>query len=295
MDPVEHVVSAQSRLGEGPVWHPVEQVLYWLDIMQGCLHRYDPRSGDHRVTELGLVATAMGVRAGGGFVMATKKGFAFWEPGLPEAEAMPEQFTFIGDPDADDYQDVRFNDGKTDRQGRFWAGKMSSRPTNSLYRLDADRSIHRMESGIQISNGLGWSPDNRVFYFTNSDARTIYAYDFDAASGAIRNRRIFAQVPDAAKEGLPDGLAIDEAGCVWSARWDGWKVVRYTPDGKIDREIAMPVERPTSCAFGGADLRDLYITSAWVDAERHANQPMAGDVFCLRTEVKGFAEPFFMG
>jgi sugar lactone lactonase YvrE len=290
MDSVEHVVSAQNKLGEGPIWHPSEQVLYWLDILQSCLQRYDPKSKKHEVIELGLLVSAMGVRAAGGFVMATSNGFALWD-------LETRQFKFLGDPDANEAEDVRFNDGKTDRQGRFWAGKMGSMLTNSLFRLDVDRSIHRMESGIGVSNGLGWSPDNRVFYYTDSATRIIYAYDFDAQTGAINNRRVFAQIPDEPREGVPDGLAVDEEGCIWSARWGGWKVVRYRPDGSIDREIAMPVEFPTSCAFGGPELKDLYITSAWVEIlpDQRVEQPLAGDVFCLKTEVKGFPEPIFQG
>ncbi len=296
MNNVEWVVTAQCELGEGPVWHPAEQVLYWLDIYGCRLHRFDPLSGDHQVTELGLVASAMGVRASGGFVMATSNGFAFWH-------TAEKRFEFIGDPDASQADaaavaaDIRFNDGKTDRQGRFWAGKMSSkhRFVNSLFRLDPDRSIHRMESHIGTSNGLGWSPDGRTFYFTDSDAREIYAYDFDPASGDISNRRLFHQVPRG--EGFPDGLAIDVEGCIWSARWGGWKVVRYTPDGQIEREIRMPVEFPTSCAFGGPDLQDLYITSAWTEIRPggRPSQPLAGDVFRLRAPVKGFVEPVFKG
>jgi L-arabinonolactonase len=290
MNRVEHIVSAQNKLGEGPIWHPMEQVIYWLDILQDCLQRYDPIQKKHEVFELGLLTSAMGVRNVGGFIMATKKGFALWDPGT-------KQFTFLGDPDADESDDVRFNDGKTDRQGRFWAGKMSSRPTNSLFRLDTDRSINRMESGIAISNGLGWSPDNRIFYYTDSMAKVIYAYDYEPATGRIRNRRVFAQIPDGPREGTPDGLAVDEEGCIWSARWGGWKVVRYRPDGTIEQEIAMPVEFPTSCAFGGPDLKDLYITSAWVEipSARRAKQPLAGDLFCLRTQVSGFPEPLYLG
>lgn len=292
MAELENVVACQCELGEGPVWHPLEQVLYWVDIFQGRFHRFDPRTGDHRVNDLGLVITAMSVRASGGFVLATGKGFAFYDPASGRLD-------FIGDPDADETEDARFNDGKTDRQGRFWSGKMSSRPTNSLFCLWPDRSIHRMESGIEISNGLGWSPDDRTFYFTDSPARVIYAYDFDPLSGSITNRRVFASIPDAPREGFPDGLAIDEEGCIWSARWGGWKVVRYTPDGRIEREIAMPVEFPTSCAFGGPNLDELYITSAYIEirdqAERRAAQPLAGDVFRLKTSVRGFPEPFFAG
>lgn len=292
MAELEHMVACQSELGEGPVWHPVEQVLYWLDIFQGRFHRFDPRTGDHQVKDLGLVISAMGVRASGGFVLATGKGFAFYDPTSGHLE-------FLGDPDADESADARFNDGKTDRQGRFWAGKMSSQPTNSLFCLLPDCSIRRMESGIEISNGLGWSPDNRTFYFTDSPARVIYAYDFDALSGDLSNRRVFASIPNAPREGMPDGLAIDEEGCVWSARWGGWKVVRYTPDGQIEREIEMPVEFPTSCAFGGANLDDLYITSAFVEirdlADRRAIQPLAGDIFRLKTHVRGLPEPLFAG
>lgn len=286
---VEHVVSSQCKLGEGPIWHPTENVLYWLDILQGRLHRYDAETGEHRVADLGIVTGCMGVRQAGDFVMATQKGFAFWDPATGT-------HSFIGDPDADEGE-ARFNDGKTDRQGRFWAGKMSSQPRNSLFRLNPDLSIQRMESGISISNGLGWSPDNRIFYFTDSDAKTIYAYDFDPLTGSITNRRNFAQISREPREGFPDGLAIDEEGCIWSARWGGWKVVRYTPDGRIEREIPVPVEFPTSCAFGGPDLKDLYITSAWVEVnpDHRKDQPLAGDVFRLRTDVRGFPEPFFMG
>jgi sugar lactone lactonase YvrE len=289
MSEVEQVVASQCELGEGPIWHPVEQVLYFLDIYQGKLHRFDPRSGDHQEFGLGVVTGSMGVRASGGFVMATAKGFAFWDP---QAAAM----TFLGDLDADD-TDARFNDGKTDRQGRFWAGKMSPTPTNSLFRLDPGGKIQRMQSGIAISNGLGWSPDNQVFYFTDSAARTISAFDFDPSSGAMDHRRIFAQIPNQPGEGVPDGLAIDQEGYIWSARWGGWKVVRYAPDGSIEREILMPVEFPTSCAFGGPNLDELYITSAWTEIkpENRAKQPMAGDVFCLKTHVCGFPEPFFGG
>ncbi len=290
MAQVEHLVTAQCELGEGPLWHPVEQVLYWVDILKGRLHRYDPRSDAHSLVELGLITSAMGVRAKGGFVMATKKGFALWDP---EAE----KFTFIGDPDADQSAEARFNDGKTDRQGRFWAGKMSEQPTNSLFRLDPDGSIQRMESGIKTSNGLGWSPDNRTFYYTDTPKLVIYAYDFDPDSGELSNRRVFAEVPKGSGEGFPDGLAVDAQGYVWSARWGGWKLVRYAPDGSLERTIPMPIELPTSCAFGGPDLSELYITSAWtaVKPENRTKQPWAGDVFRLKTDVQGLPEPFFAG
>ncbi len=289
---VEHVCSAHAVLGEGPVWHPVEQVLYFLDIVQGNLHRFDPAVGSHAVRSLGVVTGSMGLRSSGGFVFATQKGFALWDGGS-------ESLDFVADPDSDHSGETRFNDGKTDPQGRFWAGKMggvhTSTFTNSLFRLDKDHSAHRMESGIAISNGLGWSPDLKTFYYTDSQALVIYAYDYEAETGCIANRQVFARVPEGG--GNPDGLAVDVEGCIWSARWDGWKVVRYRPDGSIDLELPMPVARPTSCAFGGKNLDELYITSAFVEAgdPREKDQPLQGDVFRVKVDVKGLPEPFYLG
>ncbi len=273
---VEHVCAAHAELGEGPVWHPQEQVLYFLDILGARLHRFNPLTAEYSSQDLGVVTGSMGVRAKGGWVMATKKGFAFFEPST-------DQMTFLNGPEADSSDDMRFNDGKTDPQGRFWAGKMSSAPVNHLYRLDPDCSIHPVESGVTVSNGLGWSPDLKTFYYTDSGTRKIYAYNYQPDSGEISNRRVFFDVP--AGEGVPDGMAVDSEGCIWSARWDGWKIVRYRPDGSIDAVIPMPVARPTSRAFGGPDLTDLYITSAFVDQKdpRRADQPLMGDVFRIKT------------
>lgn len=287
---VEHMVSSQCKLGEGPVWHPVEQVLYWLDIYNGQLHRFDPSSSQHTSSDLGMVTGCLGLRQAGGFVMAAQKGLVLWDSALSQYEA-------LGEPDAEG-SDVRFNDGKTDHQGRFWAGKMGgAQPLNHLFRLDSDRQILVMEGNIGISNGLGWSPDDSVFYFTDSQAKMIYAYDFNPANGKITNKRVFASIPQNSEEGFPDGLTIDEEGCIWSARWGGWKLVRYTPDGRIEREIPVPVEFPTSCTFGGPNLDELFITSAWVevDPQKRSEQPLAGDVFRLKTNVRGLPEPFFKG
>jgi L-arabinonolactonase len=284
---VEHICHVQAELGEGPVWHPDEQALYFVDILGGRQYRYDPVRGELSMQDIGVMTGSMGIRASGGWVMATKKGFAFFEPSRG-------QLSLIDDPDSSPGE-VRFNDGKTDPLGRFWAGKMGDGTNNCLYRLDADLSIHRMESGIGVSNGLGWSPDLKTFYYTDSPAYKIYAYDFDAPGGKISNRRIFADVPR--DEGSPDGLAVDSEGCIWSARWDGWGVVRYRPDGSVNAVIPMPVERPTSCAFGGLNLDELYITSAFVDETnpRRRDQPLMGDLFRIKTRVKGLPEPKFKG
>ena len=193
----------------------------------------------------------------------------------------------------------RFNDGAVDRQGRFWAGTMGGGdPVGALYRLDQDQSIRTMVTDIKISNGLGWSPDNKTMYYADTGYRTIWAYDFDPATGAIENRRDFAAVPEKEGDGAPDGLTVDSEGCVWSARWGGWKIVRYDPAGKIEREVAIPAERITSVMFGGPTLEDLYVTSARIDFDEktdNANQPHAGGLFRLQPGVRGLPETEYGG
>jgi sugar lactone lactonase YvrE len=196
---------------------------------------------------------------------------------------------------------VRFNDGAVDGEGRFWAGTMNKDVEDPavtdgcLYRLDPDRSCHKMGSGFTISNGIGWSLDQRIMYFTDTLRSVIYAYDFDPARGTIGNRRPFVRVPP--EEGYPDGLTVDSEGCVWSALWGGWKVVCFDPRGRAVDEVRLPVSDVSSCAFGGSDLRDLYITSAWeeLSAEERALQPLAGDLFRARLPVPGREESRFAG
>jgi L-arabinonolactonase len=284
---VEHILSIKNELGEGPVWHTDERALYWVDIEKRCFYRFDPHSGHHKRFDVGLPVGCLAFRGGGGLVLATKNGLAFWD-----AEKEPLQF--FADPEAH-IPDTRFNDGAVDRQGRFWVGTLGSSPVCALYRLDPDLSVHTMERGITVANGIGWSPDNRTMYFTDSILNMIYAYDFDPGTGAIENRRPFVHTPD--EPGVPDGLTVDSEGFIWSARWDGWKIIRYDPDGKTKREVPLPVQRPTSCAFGGPDLDELYITSAQVGLSKTelTEQPLAGDLFGLKTDVKGMPEPKFLG
>ena len=223
-------------------------------------------------------------------VVALRTGFAFLDL---ETGAVAG----LTDPEAD-RPDNRFNDGKVDRQGRFWAGTLNDaekQPLGSLYRLDADGTVTLMQDGAVVSNGIGWSPDDRTLYFTDSVIRTIWAFDFDPAAGAIANRRIFAEVPDGT--GYPDGLTVDSEGFVWSAVWDGWRIVRYDPSGRIDREVVMPVQRPTSCMLGGPDLKTLYVTSASIhlDAGALERGPLAGGLFALEADVPGLPEPRFAG
>ena len=284
---VETVLNVQNKLGEGPLWHPEEHTLYWVDIEGHRFHRLNPATGQHEVFEVGLPLGTLAFREKGGLILATKNGFAFWD----EDKQTPE---FFDDPEADK-PDARFNDGAVDRQGRFWAGTMGDGSNNNLYRLNPDGSLHIMETGLTISNGIGWSPDNKTMYFTDSMPRMIYAYDFDAVTGAIENRRPFIHTPD--EPGVPDGLTVDREGFIWSARWDGWKITRYDPDGKPEREIDIPAQCPTSCTFGGPDYNELYVTSAstGIDWMERVKQPEAGNLFRIHVDVKGFPEPKFAG
>jgi len=279
------LIKAGSRLGEGPLWHPDEQALYWVDIHQARIERYHPASGERDTFQFEEAVTALGIRAGGGFVTAGVRGFGWWD-------GCSEQATPVSDPEAD-LPDNRFNDGAVGPDGRFWAGTMREQVNldgpapGSLYRLDAQQMVEKLVSELHISNGLGWSPDRTCFYLADSPRRTIYRWAYDAASGGIANRRVWVHSPD--EPGVPDGLTVDAEGCVWCAQWGGWKLIRYDLDGQAMLEIRLPVAYPTSCAFGGPNLDELYITSAWtaMTAGERAAQPLAGDVFHLPLEVKG--------
>lgn len=289
----EHVLAAGNRLGEGPVWDVEKQTLYWVDIYSHAFHRYKPATGAHDVFQTGIAVGAVAPRANGGFVMATERGFAFWDE-------QSRQMTFLANPEAG-VPTNRCNDGAVDSAGRFWAGTMTEAPERyhlaegNLYRLDTDRSLHCMDRGFIITNGMGWSPDNTVMYVTDSPRKVIYAYDFDAATGALAHRRPFIHSPDEA--GVPDGLTVDSEGYLWSVRWGGWKITRYDPVGQKEREMRLPVQYPTSCAFGGAELDELFITSAWTElnAAQRAQQPQAGDLFHLRPGVEGLPQTRFRG
>ena len=286
MEQAERLLHLNNRLGEGPVWNVNERALYWVNIDGNSFYRYYPATGALEHFDVGQPIGVLRFRKSGGLVMALRDGLAFWD-------FQTQQLKFIANPEPGK-PDARFNDGAVDRRGRFWGGTLAPGATSALYRLDPDLSVHTMETGITVSNGIGWSPDNRTMYYCDSRIHMIYAYDFDLASGSIVNRRAFVHTPD--DPSTPDGLTVDSEGFIWCARWGGWKVVRYDPTGKVEREIRLPVEYPTSCAFGGEAL-ELYITSAWTrlsDAQRK-EQPDAGDIFRLKTNIKGLPEPLFAG
>ncbi len=288
---IQRVTETRSLLGEGPTWSPRDGALYWVDILTPAVHCYDSVKGEDREVKLGSMVSIAIPKASGGLLVATPAG-------LMTLDMASKVLTSFCHPEAD-RPGNRYNDGKCDRMGRLWVGTLDMGTVanrGNLFRVDADGSWKKMDSGITVSNGLGWSPDNRLMYFTDSVRRTIYAYDFDLLSGTIANRRPFITLESS--DGTPDGLTVDEDGCLWVAVWDAWRVSRYAPDGRELLRIRMPVPRPTSCCFGGASLDTLYVTSASVRLNEAAllAAPQSGSLFAIRIPgVRGLPETTFAG
>lgn len=290
MGAVIEIVASRDKLGEVPVWDVTEQALYWVDIEGKRLRRLDHATGTVKEWSFPERIGSFALREKGGMVCAFESGFAFFDPvsGAVDWIARPEAHL----------PGNRFNDGKCDRAGRFWAGTMDDRlasHTGALYRLDPDLIVSRMDEAIGISNSLAWSPANDRFYFADTMDGVIFVHDYDHASGKLSNKRRFASTGD--QPGQPDGSTIDEHGYLWNAQWDGWRIVRYAPDGSIDRVVELPVQKPTSCMFGGPDLSTLYITTAIWDLEGAdlAKQPWAGSLLAVDVGVRGLPEPRFAG
>ena len=292
VEPQEHwkaelVLDARAVLGEGPVWDELSDLLYWVDIDQSAVHRYDPVGGENLTIDVGEPVGAVALCAGGELVLARKSGFAI----LDEWGSPPRPFAAV----ESDREETRMNDGACDAHGRFWAGTMhvDLEPGHgSLYRLDPDATVTRMLTGVSISNGIAWSPDDTTMYYVDTPTGGIDAYDFDADRGTIGERRRVVTVDPAA--GWPDGLVVDGAGCLWVGLWEGWAVRRYAADGELLGVVDVPVARVTKCAFGGPDLDDLYVTTAAPDVP-DAAQPHAGGVFRTRTGVQGLPARRFAG
>ncbi|MDH3737656.1 MAG: SMP-30/gluconolactonase/LRE family protein [Alphaproteobacteria bacterium] len=300
MAEINDIIEVDSILGESPVWSAREKVLYWIDIKAPAIHRFDPTTRTNESWPVGQEIGSVALRRGGGLVAGLQDGLALIGPDMTTIE-------WITDPEPDQPMN-RFNDGKCDRQGRFWSGTMfdpvgapaariQREPVGVLYRLDHDHSCHAMDRGIQVSNGLAWSPDGSVMYFTNSPSKVIWAYDFDTATGDISGRRTFAEIPNVAGRGTGDGATVDAEGYYWSAEFMGGRLVRYAPDGTVDRTVELPVSRPTSCAFGGDDMSTLYVTTTVIllSETELAEQPHAGHLFALDVGVGGIPEAEFTG
>jgi sugar lactone lactonase YvrE len=292
MAEVEHILEIRNVIGEGPIWHSREGFLYWVNFIgEFQILRFSPRTRQLDVFATAMPVMALGIRKAGGLLAATAKGIATWDI---------ERKTFepVCDPLAG-RTGFRFNDAATDFEGRFWVGTLNDAnpkgPDGELFRVQGDGSCRLMDKNITVANGIGWSPDRTIMYFTDSFRYSIYAYDYAATTGTISNRRTFVQTSP--EGGIPDGLTVDSEGFVWSAYCGGWRVVRYNPEGKVDREYRFPVANPTSCAFGGEHLDELYVTSANLGLSENEKEqyPQSGDLFRLKVGVTGIDEPRFAG
>jgi L-arabinonolactonase len=285
-------VDCQNELGEGPVWCPLEKTLYWLDTKGKKIWRHHPANGKTENWATPEQPGSMALRQNGkGLVVAWWNGFRFFDPNTGAIKIIHDH--------EQDMPNSRFNDGRCDRQGRFWAGTMDdtyAEPCGSLYRLDTDLEFSVQETGIYTSNSTAFSPDGRTLYYCDTPQNAIWAYDLNIESGNINNKRVFASTTDL--EGEPDGSTVDAEGYLWNAMWGGACLVRWAPDGSFDRKIELPVHNPTCPMFGGDNLDIIYVTSARVelsDAEL-AKKPLAGNVFAIAgSGASGLPEPRFAG
>lgn len=283
------------KLGEGPHYDAVARLLYWVDIVAGEAWSLDPASGATRVWSFGQPVSAVVPRAKGGLLVALAHGLAFLDP------ATGEQTPFVA-PEGD-ITDNRSNEARVDPEGRFWLGTMQNnigpdeedipvtQSQGALYRILADGAVTHMEGDVGISNTLCWDETRGRLYFADSLAGTISVYDWDKDQGAIANRRLFAPRHE---RGVPDGSALDRQGYLWNARWGGSCLIRYAPNGTIDRIVEVPVQQPTSCVFAGADLKTLYVTSARAGLGAHAND-WDGALLKAAAQVAGQACTAFAG
>lgn len=276
------LIHCQNILGECPLWDPIRETLFWIDIDLGLLYAYQPKFSNLQVHPIGQKLGCIALTETSQLLLATEFGFAFYQPGdLPPSnflEVIPQD---IG---------VMFNDGAVSPSGEFWVGSKGPRGTAKLYCLNHDLSAKVMMEGISISNGIGWSLDGKFFYHTDSLDHSIYRYTLQGKE--MTDRETFYTSPN----GTPDGLTIDADGNLWIAIWDGGRVLQLSPAGVELAQILLPVSRPTSLAFGGADLRTLYITSASVElsTKEKSTQPYAGALFSVRTQVTGLPSRRFM-
>ena len=287
---LECVLDARASLGESPVWSVAEQALYWVDINAPALNRFDPATGTNSAMPMPESIGCVALRRGGGFVVALRGGI--W---TARADGTLERKL------ADAHYDTathRFNDGRCDPRGRFFAGAMNEKrdaDSASLVRLDADGRLVTALSGMMISNGLAWSPDGRTMYHADTPKLTIHACDYDAATGTPGSRRVFHRFADPTQR--PDGGAVDSEGCYWTAFYGGGRIARLSPAGELLDEYPVPAMCPTMCAFGGRDLTTLYVTSARQlrNADEVARLPHSGGIFAMRVPVPGLPEPAYAG
>jgi L-arabinonolactonase len=288
---IQCIYHAHALLGESPVWSENENCLYWVDIEGRTFNKFDPITSNNIATKTQTRISALALREKGGFIVATDSGFQFYN--LEENSLIQ-----IGDPE-DDLPNNRFNDGRCDRAGRFWAGTMvekgPQKPEAALYCIDGNLKYRKRHKNIILANGLAWSPDNRTLYLADTRHPAVWAFDFDLDSGNISNQRIFIEF--GINDGVPDGATVDTDGCYWLAQPRSSKICRYTPKGRIDTVVELPISKPTMCAFGGPSLNTLYITtnSLGFDKKELAIQPLAGSLLGIEVKAQGLPEPKFIG
>ena len=288
--PFRCVLDIKASLGECPVWSTAEQALYWVDINAPSLNRFDPATGRNTAMPMPEAIGCFALRRAGGFVVALRNGL--W---LARADGTLDRKVSDAPYDRAHH---RFNDGRCDARGRFFAGTMNERrdaKSAVLIRLDPDLRVTQVLDDIKISNGLAWSPDGRTMYHADTPTHTVRTFAYDPDSGTASRPRVFAQWTG--ENDRPDGAAVDSAGNYWSAFYRGGKVVKVAPNGSVLAEYATPALCPTMCAFGGYDLRTLYVTSARQlrDADELARLPQSGGIFALAVDTPGLPEPQFAG
>lgn len=289
---IEVLVDVKTTLGEGPVWDVEEQRLYWIDSFGCKVYRCTADGREVRAWNVPDKIGSMALRKQGGAVLSLANGFHFLDfiTGATQLIVDPEH----------DKPNTRLNDGKVDKRGRFVAGSMDvteDGPNGALYRLDPDLSLHKLDDGIIVSNGPCWSPDGKIFYFSDTWSGEIWAYDYDLETGNVSNRRTFAKL-DTSTGGAADGSTVDAEGYLWNAQVYDGKVIRYAPDGTVDRVIEMPVKKVTSVNFGGPNMDVLFVTSmAKPPLPRFPEDGiLRGSVFAIHgLGTRGIPEPRFAG
>lgn len=280
---VELVLDINATLGEGPHWDPRVEKLYWVDIKEKRLNAFDPKSGANDTYQFDQYIGAAIPGNDGRFLLAM-------ENGIYEYSSRQGRLNLIVDPE-EDLPDNRFNDAKCDPSGRLWAGTMSMTgelKQGSLYRLDHDRKLTKVLSDVSISNGLAWSPDHKYMHYIDTPTGKVVTFDYDNETGEISNQRTAVEVPR--EMGAPDGMTIDEEGMIWVAHWGGARVTRWNPaTGELLLDIPIPAKNVTSCAFGGKNLNELYITTAndGLSEEDLEKYPKTGGIFRVKTNVTG--------